>query len=139
MLPLRNFIKGKMYRIIYCKNKNIAIVSSTVTAYEGNKRVGILARLKLFCIFECALAVMMYYLNQYKLLILLFKLRGLCRRLIKFNLNVVSATFLLVCLKESTCETKKNVLYFTSKALFVIEKIKFSNFRYSNFMTSSNV
>ena len=35
---------------------------------------------------------------------------------------------LLVCfvyLKESTCGTKKNVFYFTSKALFVLEIIKF--------------
>ena len=34
-------------------------------------------------------------------------------------LKVVSATFLLVCfvcLKKSTCETRKNVFYFTSKA-----------------------
>ena len=39
-------------------------------------------------------------------------------------LKVVSTTFLLVCfvcLKESTCETKKNVFYFTSKALFVLD------------------
>ena len=27
----------------------------------------------------------------------------------------------------STCQTKKNVFYFTSKALFVLEKIKFYN------------
>ena len=43
-------------------------------------------------------------------------------------LKVVSATFLLVCfvcLKESTCETRKNVFYFTSKALLVLEIIKF--------------
>ena len=42
-------------------------------------------------------------------------------------LKVVSATFLLVCfvcLKESTCEIRKNV-YFTSKALCVLEIIKF--------------
>ena len=32
---------------------------------------------------------------------------------------------LVLCLKESTCETRKNVFYFTSKALFVIEIIKF--------------
>ena len=34
----------------------------------------------------------------------------------------------LVCfvsLKQGTCETRKNVLYFTSKALFVLEIIKF--------------
>ena len=30
-----------------------------------------------------------------------------------------------VCLKESTCETKKNVFYFTSKALFVLDITKF--------------
>ena len=30
-----------------------------------------------------------------------------------------------VCLKESTCETRKNVFYFTSKAFFVLEIIKF--------------
>ena len=31
----------------------------------------------------------------------------------------------LLCLKESTCETRKNVFYFTLKALFIIEIIKF--------------
>ena len=44
------------------------------------------------------------------------------------TLTVVSATFLLVCfifLKESNCETRKNVFYFTSEALFVFEIIKF--------------
>ena len=45
-------------------------------------------------------------------------------------LKVVSATFLLVCfvyLDERTCETKKNVVvfFFTSKALFILEIIKF--------------
>ena len=43
------------------------------------------------------------------------------------GLKVVSATFFLVCfesLKETTYETKKNVFYFISKALFVLEKIK---------------
>ena len=42
-------------------------------------------------------------------------------------LKVVSATFLLVCfvnLKECTCETKK-VFYSTSKALFILDNIKF--------------
>ena len=50
-------------------------------------------------------------------------MRVLCK------LKVVSATFLLVCflhLKESTCETRTNVFYFTSKALFVLEIIKFN-------------
>ena len=44
------------------------------------------------------------------------------------RLKVVPATFLLicfVCLKDSTCETRKNVFYFTSKALFVLEIIRF--------------
>ena len=43
-------------------------------------------------------------------------------------LKVVSATFLQVWflrLKESTIETRKNVVYFTSKALFVLDIIKF--------------
>ena len=43
------------------------------------------------------------------------------------SLKVLSATFLLVCfvsLKESNCDTRKNVSYFTSKALFVLEIIK---------------
>ena len=41
-------------------------------------------------------------------------------------LKGVSATFLLVCfvcLKESTCETRKNAFYFTTKALLVLEII----------------
>ena len=41
-------------------------------------------------------------------------------------LKVVSATFLLdcfVCLKESTCEARKNAFYFTSKALLVLDII----------------
>ena len=40
------------------------------------------------------------------------------------NLKVVSATFLVVCfvcLNDSTFETRKNVFYFTSKTLFVLE------------------
>ena len=43
-------------------------------------------------------------------------------------LKVVSATFLLVCfvcLKERTWETRKNVFYLSSKALFVLEITKF--------------
>ena len=43
-------------------------------------------------------------------------------------LKVVSTTFVLVCflsLNESTFQTRENVFYFTSKALFVLEKIKF--------------
>ena len=43
-------------------------------------------------------------------------------------LKVVLATFLLVSfkmLKQNTCETRKNVSYFISKAFFVLEKIKF--------------
>ena len=45
-----------------------------------------------------------------------------------FPLKVVSATFLLVCfvcLKESTCKTRENAFYFTSKALVVLEIINF--------------
>ena len=56
-------------------------------------------------------------------------------------LKVVSATFLPVCflsLNESSCQTRKNVFYFTSKAFFVLEKIKFYISTFSNFMTSSN-
>ena len=44
------------------------------------------------------------------------------------SLKVVFATTLLVCivfLKESTCETRKNVSYFTLKAYFVLEIIQF--------------
>ena len=57
------------------------------------------------------------------------------------TLKVLSATFLLVCfvsLKKSTCEMRKNVFYFTSKALFVLVIINFNFFKYSNVMTSSN-
>ena len=48
----------------------------------------------------------------------------------RISLKVVSATYLLICfvylyIKESTCETSKNIFYFTSKALFVLEIIKF--------------
>ena len=59
------------------------------------------------------------------------------QRWLLLSLKVVSATFLLVCflsLKESTCQTKKNVSYFTSKA-FCSDQILFS---YSNVMMSSN-
>ena len=54
------------------------------------------------------------------------------------NLRIVSATYLLVrflSLSKTTCQTKKNVFYFTSKALFVLEKIKSNQY---HFMTSSN-
>ena len=45
-----------------------------------------------------------------------------------YTLKVVTITFVLVrflSLKESTCQSRKNVFNFTSKALFVLEKIKF--------------
>ena len=32
---------------------------------------------------------------------------------------------LFLSLNESPCQSRKNVFYFTSKALFVLEKIKF--------------
>ena len=46
------------------------------------------------------------------------------------------ATFLLVCflsLNERTRQTRKHIFYFTSKALFFLEKIKFENLRFSDF------
>ena len=46
----------------------------------------------------------------------------------KKGLKVAFATFLLVCvvcLQEITCGTRKYVFYFTSKALFFLEIIKF--------------
>ena len=52
-------------------------------------------------------------------------------------LKIVCVTFLLVyflSLNKSTCQTRKNVLYFTSKALFVLEKIKSQNSTFSNFL-----
>ena len=57
------------------------------------------------------------------------------------NLKVVSATFVLVCflsLNETTFQIWKNAFYFTSKALFVLKKIKFKNSALSKIMTSSN-
>ena len=56
------------------------------------------------------------------------------------SFKVVSATFLPVCfldLNERTCQTREDVYYLTSKALFVLEKIKFQNSAFSNFMVSS--
>ena len=45
---------------------------------------------------------------------------------------------LILGLNKSTCQIKKNVFQFTSKSLFVLEKIKFQYSTFSNFMTSSN-
>ena len=42
------------------------------------------------------------------------------------TLKVVFSTFLVVCfvcLKDSTCKTRKNAFYFTLKALLVLEII----------------
>ena len=50
---------------------------------------------------------------------------------LKYFLKVVSTAFLLfyfLSLKKRACETRKNVFYFNSKALFVLEKIKIQNF-----------
>ena len=59
---------------------------------------------------------------------------GSCYKLVSFffqfhhfSLKVVPAMFLLVCfvcLKESTCETRRMFFYFTLKASFVLEIIK---------------
>ena len=77
--------------------------------------------------------------NMMKLLVILFimkliaqinifKNKALFFKEISSSLKVVSATFLQVyfaCLKESTCGTRKSFFNFTSKALFVLEIIKF--------------
>ena len=51
---------------------------------------------------------------------------GLVGKVMQFKGSVcyIFAT-LFLSLNESTCQTRKNVFYFTSKALFVLEKIKF--------------
>ena len=42
---------------------------------------------------------------------------------LKGSVRYIFAT-LFLGLKESVCETRKNIFYFTQKALFVLEKIK---------------
>ena len=42
---------------------------------------------------------------------------------LKDSVRYIFAT-LFLGLKESFCETRKNIFYFTQKALFVLEKIK---------------
>ena len=72
--------------------------------------------------------------------LLVGKYDGNCQLLLLIK-RTVSATFLLICFvspKESTCETRKNVSDFTSKALFILGIIKCQFFRYSNVMTSWN-
>ena len=44
---------------------------------------------------------------------------------------------LFLSLNESPYQITKNVFYFTSTVLFVLKKIKFQDFLFSNFMTSS--
>ena len=56
------------------------------------------------------------------------KIKAYKRCLLIVDLKVVSATFMLVYflnLNESPCQTRKNAFYFTSKALFILKKIKF--------------
>ena len=51
-----------------------------------------------------------------------------CKQIWLGDLEVVSASFLLVCFlsqKESTCETRRNVFYISSKAFSFLEKTKF--------------
>ena len=58
------------------------------------------------------------------------------------NSKFASAIFSLVCflsLNKSTCQARKNVFHFTSKALFDLEKTKSQNSTFLNFMTSSNI
>ena len=50
------------------------------------------------------------------------------REQFKGCVRYIFASFFLG-LKESTCETRKNVFYFTSKALFVLEILTFQIFK----------
>ena len=47
-----------------------------------------------------------------------------CELLIKNISNALNNALICWILKESICETSKNIFYFTSKALFVLVKIK---------------
>ena len=76
--------------------------------------------------------------NENKIVLLNFK-----ENQPKWILKVVTATVLLVCFVVSLFSkgehlwNKEKKFYFTSKALFVFEIIKFQLFRFSNIMTSS--
>ena len=47
-----------------------------------------------------------------------------CLNLFQGSVGYILAS-LFLHLNESTCQNEKNVFYFTSKALFVLEKMKF--------------
>ena len=47
-----------------------------------------------------------------------------CKTVVKGCVPYISAS-LILSLNDSTCQTRKNIFYFTSKALFVLVKIKF--------------
>ena len=46
-----------------------------------------------------------------------------------YQLCCVRYILAFLYVREGTCETRKNVFYFNSKALFVLKKAKFQNFR----------
>ena len=62
-------------------------------------------------------------------------------KLVEYNVKgCVRYIFASLFFKSKGQHLGKNekCFYFTSKALFVLKKIKFYNFRYSNFMKSPN-
>ena len=61
--------------------------------------------------------------------------RDLNQERVKCCVHYIFADLFRQSKRDHVC-TRKNVFYFSSKALFVLEKVK--NFRYSDFMTSSN-
>ena len=66
-----------------------------------------------------------------------FSLRFLKNNILRFK-GCVCYIFasLLLSLEKNFFETRKNVFYFTPKALFILKKIKVHSFRYLNSMTS---
>ena len=76
--------------------------------------------------------ILLFFVFQFQLVTLRFRSQKWIFNFMnierKQTLKALSATFLLDCflsLKESTCETRKKIFYFSSKALFVLEIIKF--------------
>ena len=63
-----------------------------------------------------------YHFSFLRIICLFFPLSALLRMGFSQNENITPLFFKL---KESTSETRKNGFYFTSKALFTLEKIKF--------------
>ena len=119
-----------LFHISFSKRRKISTFSLMQLIWWKKKSTATRKMWNMSIRFMMSCIAKLYYESRDMILKYLTKLtnkhfRLILRSIINIKLFVQRLLVCFVSLKEGTCETKKNIFYFISKALFLLEVIKF--------------